>query len=814
MIKNYFKTAWRTMVKDKTYATINILGLTIGLCACMMVGTVVLDDLSYDHFWTHKNELYRIITVDTAAGLEGKNASAYTNIGNEFKNNFPEVERAAAVQKWQYDFRKMQTADETIPMSVIKADTNIWMMLDFTILEGNPHQYIAGVGNLIITERFRNIHFPNENPIGKTIYSVSAYDDEAKPFQITGIMADLPSNTYLRADGLQITEPSSMVLNREGWGYYEEQMLLMKPNTDMAGFAKKANRWYREFLTDASESAQISLPTYEFQPIEDIYLKSDFSYQSVKGDLSNIYIFSVVAALLLAIACINFVNLSTARAMRRLRETGVRKVLGAEKRQLIFQFLIEGLLFFGISTVLACGLYALFLPPLEGFVGHLLTIRFTGNLPLFLSFIATIFLIALITSAYPAWMLSGFRANNALRNRFGSGVLSSAAVIRKALVVTQFGLALLVLIGMITIWRQMQFMADKDLGYNPSNVLSIPSFITEGNGNTLKQEIVRLPGVKRVSLTEWIPTKGTGGMMMNLTHPQRPDEQVQVSVIFGDADLPALLELHLSDGRLFDQREENTGFNREMMFSQDKNTRTRYRYHAKALLTASTAKLFDVADLDVFAPSLNATPVGIIDDFHSVSLRDPIKPTVIHANENMKYAYALIKVKTGHEANVMRGVNKLWKQFHPEKPLKLEWLDDLVKKQYEKEAKQAQLFTFFSALTLFLASLGIFGLVVHTTEQRVKEIGIRKVLGASVGSIVRLFSVDYIKLVGIALLVASPLAWWAMNKWLQDFAYRIDIEWWMFAVAGLAAVMIALATVSWQAIRAAVANPVDSLRDE
>lgn len=814
MIRDYFKTAWRSMVKDKTYASINIVGLTVGLCACMLVGTVVLDDLSYDRFWTHRDALYRIITVDTAAGLEGRTAAAYANLGNELVQNFPEVERAAEIDRWEYTFRKSQTDDETIDMDVIKADTNVWKMLDIAVLAGRPQHYTAGVGNLIITERFRKRHFADEDPVGKTIYSVSTYDDEVQPFLITGVMADLPPNTYLRADGLQVTQPSDAALSREGWGYYEEQLLLMKPNTDMAAFAAKANRWYRDFLTDASESTQNRLPVYAFQPIKDIYLQSEFAHQAVKGSLSNSYIFSVVALLLLAIACINFVNLSTARAVRRLRETGVRKVLGATRGQLIRQFLAEGVLFFGLSASLAFALYALALQPLEGFLKHELTVGFLSSLPLLIAGIGAICCTALLTSAYPALILSGFNTSTALRNRFGPNLLVSVSAVRKTLVATQFGLALLVLIGMMTVWGQMQFMADKDLGFEPANVLSIPGFSTKGNGSVLKQEIARLPGIERVSLTEWIPTEGTGGMSLNLPHPQRTGEKIQLNVIFGDTDLPALLGLHVEDGRLFDQREANSGLTRDMMFSEDKDVRKRYREQAKALIMAHTARLFDITLLNEFAPPLSATPIGIVSDFHSVSLRDPIKPTMIQVDEDMEYAYALIKVTPGSESQVMQGVGQLWRQFHPEKPLKLEWLDDMVSAQYEKETNQAQLFTVFSALTLFLAALGLFGLVVHATEQRVKEIGVRKVLGASVSSIVRLFAADYIKLVVFALLAASPIAWWAMNKWLEDFAYRIDVEWCVFALAGLVAGAIALVTVVWQAARAAVANPVESLRDE
>lgn len=802
------------IVKDKTYAIINVVGLTVGLCACMLMATVVLDDISYDRFWTHRDALYRIVTVDTTAGLEGKSEVAYSNLGIEMANNLPEISRAAAVQKWQYDFRKTKADEEAITMDVIVADTNIWGMLDFAILAGSPRQYTPGINNLIISERFRKTHFVDENPIGKTIYSVSTYDDEAKPFLITGVMADLPTNTYLRADGLEITQPASEALSREGWGNHEEQLVLMKPNTDMAVFTAKANRWYRNFLADASELALKNPPLYEFQPITDIYLNSEFAYQEVKGSWSNIYIFSVVAVLLLAIACINFVNLNTVRIIRRFRETGVRKVLGATRRQLIHQVLTESLLFFSTSALLAFALYGLALAPLERFLTHGLAVDFMTNLPLFAAGTVAVLLIAVLTSIYPAIVLSGFKTTSALRNRFAPDTIVSISTVRKVLVATQFSFALLVLIAMITVWRQMQFIANKDLGYNTDHILTINSFSAGGKGGILKQEIAKLPGVAHVSLSEWLPTQGTGGISLNLTHPKRPYEHVQVNIIFGDRDLPTLLGLRVEEGRLFDQREATIGLTRDMLFSEDKDTRRQYRNHAKVILMASTASLFDITSLDTFVPSFIGTPIGIVSDFHSVSLHNPIKPTMIHVSEDIQYPCVLIKVMPGYESQVMRSVNQLWKHFHDEKPLQLQWLDDMVKSQYEKEAQQAILFKLFTALTLFLAVLGLLGLVVHSTAQRVKEIGVRKVLGASVGSIVRLFVSDYIKLVTFALIVATPIAWWAMNLWLEDFAYRIEIQWWMFALAGLVAVVIALLTISGQAIRAASANPVNSLRAE
>ncbi|SEL53607.1 ABC transporter permease [Parapedobacter koreensis] len=797
MLKTHLKTAWRTMVKDKTYATINILGLTIGLCACMLVGTVVLDDLSYDKFWSHKNELYRIITSDTTAGLAGKNPSVYANLGNTFKANFPDVEAAATVYAIERWMRKDKTDETAIQLDAIYADTNIWKLLDIDIIDGTPKHYVAGQNNLVISESFRKKHFSNESPVGKIMYSVSAYSEEATPYLITGVMADLPQNTYLRAEAIQVAMPSSHELSREGWGYYDEQLLLMKPNTDMVAFATKANRWYREFLTEASEDTKKRIPVYEFQPIQEVYLTPYSSYQRVSGNLSNIYIFSVVAGLLLFIACINFVNLSVARAVRRLKETGVRKVLGAGRRQLLIQYLTESLMFFVLSALLASGLYVLSLGPLEVFLGHTLTLKLLGNLSLFLIFLSTILMLSVVTGTYPAWMLSGFNTTNALKNRIGNTTSLAGAWIRHMLVTLQFGVALLVLIGMITVWRQVQYMEKKDVGFDTDRVLNIPQFALGNNRSALKNELEQLAGVQRVSVAAWAPTRGTGHMAKSVEHPNKSGEKVMVSFIAGDTHLPDLLGFRIRDGRLFeshDIEDEN----------QPKN----------ALLTASTAKLFGVTELGRPIEELSIIPVGIIDDFHSISLRNPIVPTVVIAEDILQYANILIKVQQGKESQVIKSVNELWQQFHAGKPLNMEWVDDLVKGQYEKETKQGQLFTFFSALTLLLAALGVFGLVVHATEQRVKEIGIRKVLGASVTGIVRMFSLDYVKLVGIALLVASPIAWWAMNKWLEDFAYRIDIQWWVFALAGVVALMIALVTVGVQAIKAALANPIDSLRDE
>lgn len=805
MVKNYIKTAWRSLFRNKQYAFIHILGLTLGIGVCLLVGTVVLDDLSYDSFWSRKPDLYRILSVNTAAGVEGKEAMAFGGLGTELKSNFPEVEATAAVHTYDTQFR-LQTADtESIPLHIIDADTNVWKLLNIPILEGDPQRYVAGQTNLIVSEKFQRTYFPQENPVGKTIYQVSAYSDEATPFLITGVMANIPANSYLRADAMAIRKRPYTPLNPKGGGYWVEQLLLMKPNTDMALFTDKANKWYRSFL----DTVNVHTPSYEFQPIQDIYLKSDFAFQSVKGSMANLKIFTGIALLVLFIACINFVNLSTASAIKRLKESGVRKVLGAHRKQLVFQVLIESLLLFVISGLLASVSYLLLLGPLENYLGHSLSLQLFGNLRLFFLFLVGLLLFGSLTAAYPAWILSGSAVTLAIKNQVTHR--SSGHLVRKTLVVVQFSMAILVLIGMMVVRGQVHFMENKNPGYNPDQLLNISQFSTGTSAQALKQELSKIPGIQAVSLAGWTPTQGEGNMTRQIPRPDHPDKQIRVNFMAGDSDMPKVLGLHLIQGRFFDKGDNQVSlsfgsFNKEKEDSSANKMRV--------LITENTASLFRIEHLEQTEKTLRVTPIGIVKDFHAISLRDPIHPTIVTVDDNPHHANILVKITPGKEKQVLSGISKVWHQFYPSRPLETNWVSDLWRKQYVEEEKQQQLFTWFSSIMLFLAALGVFGLIVHAAEQRVKEIGIRKVLGASVAGIVSLLSKDFVKLVLLAFIIASPLAWWAMSKWLQNFAYHIDIPWWMFSLAGCAAIFIALLTVSLKAVQAARANPVESLRNE
>ncbi|HEX5153734.1 MAG TPA: FtsX-like permease family protein [Parafilimonas sp.] len=812
MFKNYFKTAWRSITNNKVYSAINILGLTIGLCACMLVITIVTDDLSYDKQWSRANDLYRIISVNKMGeGLYDRSSSSFSGLVAALKNNFPEVEVAADISNRTLRLKLNDRDVNGVEVTTLSADTAFWQMLDVQVLAGNPGNFIAGDNkNLVITESFRKKFFPHENPVGKIVYSVPVYSDKSTPYIITGVIKDLPANSVMRAEVIVPHKPSNDPLHKEQYGTFSENYVLLKPGTDIKKFTAKVNKWYANFIT-AKNPYQ-----HEFQPIKDVYLRSDFAgYQVIKGDYKNIYILSGVAILLLVIACVNFVNLSTARALQRLKETGVRKILGAQRRQLVMQFLTESVLYFFIATVLALIIYQLSLPLLQQFISHSLEQTFTSAYSLFACSIAIIFLISIVTGAYPAFVLSAFKPAATLKGELISNTTGSQNMVRKSLVVVQFAISVIVLIALMVVQQQVSFLKHRDVGYNVNNLLSINQVSWDDKGEAFKNELLQQHGVQSASITSWLPTLGAGFMSKGVDDPNHPGNKLAVWFINGDIDLDKVMGLHLTSGRLLDKSYGADIMDPDsLMRIDDSAAYANVASRQSSLITAYTAKMLQVKNLGVPIKGALTTPVGIVKDFNNESLKEPMKPTIIIAGPSPEYGGMLVKVKPGFEKQATASINKLWRQFYPNKFLEIKWMDDMLAAQYKEESKLQQLFSFFSGLSMFLAALGVLGLIIQATTQRKKEIGIRKVLGASVTSIVRLFSIDFVKLVIVAVFIASPLAWWLMNKWLQDFAYRIHISGWVFIVAGLAALLIALITVSFQAIKAAIANPVESLRTE
>ncbi|HTE27096.1 ABC transporter permease [Flavitalea sp.] len=807
---NHVRSAIRTIRKQKTYALINISGLTVGLCACLIVATVVIDDLSYDKHWKRADNIYRIITINTIGdGLYERMASSWAGLAPELQKSYPEVESFAPFADGAFRLKVKSADDDGIKVNSIITDSAIWEILDLKIIAGNPKKFIAGQSNLVISESFRNLYFEGLDPIGKIIYDIPAYGDKSKPHLITGVISDIPGNTHLRADVIRIDKRYVETLNKKQWGTFSRNYILLKPGTDINQFTKKVNQWYKGFV-------EVPKPyQYEFQPIKNVYLDSAFAnYQKVKGNRQHIYIFSGVALLLLLIACVNFVNLSTARSVTRLRETGVRKVLGASKRQIMMQFLAEALVIFSVSAMLAIFLYQLSLGYIEAYLEHQLVQTLISKFTLLAAALGMILIVGVLTGLYPAWLMSGSKTAGSLKGNVFSNKVNGQQLLRKTLVVLQFSISIVVLLAMIIVQLQLRYMNNSDLGFDKNNLMSIGFVSWEGKSAAFRNEVAKLRGVRQASISSWIPSAGAGYMSREIDDQDHPGNKINVWYISGDVHLAKTIGLRLKSGRLLSPEFATDAMNEDSLRENDEHSYNKLSEIRPALITATTARMLHVEKLDNKLPEVKTVPVGIVDDFHNESFHEKLGPTIIFAESNPQHGGMLVKIDPGNDQQVMKSVKDLWKEFYPNKLLEINWVDDLLARQYEPENKLKQLFTFFSLLTMILASLGIFGLVVHAAQHRVKEIGVRKVLGASVSSIFSLLSSEFVKLMMIALIIGSPIAWYLMNNWLANFSYRISIPWWTFAMAGLITVITALITISFQSIKAAFANPVTSLRNE
>lgn len=806
MLRNYFKIGSRVLLKNSSYSLIHVTGLSIGLWACMMVATVVIDSLSYDRQWSRKDDIYRIVSVNKmGGGLFDRGVTSPVGLPIELQRLYPEVETWCSFQLEQLKFRIRTGDTEGVETRILTADTTVSRMLDFKLVAGSLERSTQNRWTLLVTRSYASKMFPGQDPIGKIIHEVPSVSADSIPYEVTGLIEDLPYNSHLRTDVVRLKRTYVEPLTANGFVSHGVNYVLLKPGTDASTFTRKVNAWYARFMK--SEDYQ-----FDFQPLKHIYLHSDFAQgQSVQANASTIYIFVGVAMMLLFIACVNFVNLSTAKAFARVKEAGVRKILSGSRSQLILQLLTETLLLFGLSVGVAAFAYFFTLKPVENFLGHRLVLTFTSSLTMAGAAIVTFALTALLTGLYPAWLISGFKPANTLRGIFTASMTQSS--LRKTLVVAQFAISIIVLLATIVVWQQLNLMKNKELGYNKTNLLSIQHVSWEGKGNTFKSELNRIPGVIRTSLSNWEPGDDGGNMIRQIEDPLHANRRLTVWYIVGDTDLAATMGLKLMDGRLLSDNYAD-GQDSDSLDKLDPEAAQYARDHESSLITASAARMLSVKKLGQQAEITYSVPVGIIGDFHNESLYEKMKPTLILAQKSPEYGCMLIRVQPHSEQQVAAGIRKLWKQFFPDKRLRISNIEEKLEKQYEAESKLHQLFLFFSGLTMFLSALGIFGLVVQAAEQRAKEVGIRKVLGASVAAIVGLISKDFVKLVLIAIVVASPLAWYALQKWLENYPYRTQINWWVFVVTGVATLVVTIGTVSFQAIRAATADPVRSLRNE
>ncbi len=798
MLKYELKIALRKLLKSKLYSSINIVGLAVGLAACLIIATIVLNGLSYDKQWKNTNRLYKIIGVESVNHGTEETPEVFSGLAPELKRNFPEVKAFCRMEVEQTKI-KFDESREAVNISSLLAENTIWDMLNLTVVEGNPRKIKEGIDNVVITQQLKDEYYKNDDPVGKIIYKIS--QASTTKYLITGVIKDIPGNTHLRAQIIVLRaylRKNNPDLNKLTAGESPARMpqyLLLSPNTDPAQFENKLNAWYK---TQSKEA--LVKNSYYLQRMQDVYLRSNYpDPEGIHGSIDTVYLFCLVAVLILLVACINYVNLSTAKAIERMREAAVSRIVGADRKHIMSRSLLDAVLVFLIAFVSAVGAYALAFRFVEQYLGSPLPVTLFNSLKLFCFSIFTLLLVCVVTGLYPSYMLSKIKPIDALKGAAHKN--TGMGFLKKLLIVTQFTIALVVLIASITINLQSRFLKNADPGYNKDNLLQIGFTNWGTSGNDFKKTLLRIPGVESSTMTNWYPSFGPGFMMLNTKDPRNENDVLHVSLIQCDIDFPRTLKLHLKSGRFFDA-------NRPSDIIADS------LHYTKVLISDAFAGIFKEAQLDKPDADFVNIPIGIIQDFHSESFLNKEKPFIINAYKDLGWSAMLIRVTPGANNRVTASLTELWKRYYPGQVLSFNWVDDLLAGEYAKESKLSNIFNIFTFLAIFLACLGLFGLVTFTLEKRMKEIGIRKVLGASVSSISALISKDFLKLVTIAAFLASPIAWYFLNTWLQHYPYRVDVYWWVFVLAAAAVLVTTLATISFKTIKAALANPVKSLRTE
>jgi putative ABC transport system permease protein len=790
MIRNYFKTAWRNILRNKLYSGINLLGLTLGLAVGMLILLWVQDETSFDGFHHKAAQIYR---VNSAVGTGTSRAVYETTpaaVAPAAIKNIPGVVNAGRFfPDWQYKVysygdRQFEKA------TALYADSNFLQLLDFRLLAGDARQLWPNLQSVVITESTAKKYFGAADPMGKVIMG-----DHKDPFVVSGVLADFPDNSSIRADLLfPVTtirreyDGTGLVPTMESdWGNYGYLTLLeVQPGVSAQEIGRKLLSIQLKQAPQIKASATEN--SFVLQLLTDTHLrKADGS----APQLQTVRIFEWIAVFILLIASINYVNLSTARAMLRAREVGVRKIIGAAKRQLFIQFIIETGLFYLFSLVLAVGLIFLVIPYYNSLADKHFRLDIT-DIGLWKVVGVTGFGVLLASAVYPAVLLSSLEPLRAIKGLI-KGV--GNVTFRKMLVTTQFAFSVGLIIGTLVIGRQLTYIRERDPGYDRSQVFTFNGGRDmAGHFQAVADQLRKEPAIKEAA---------TAGDYVADVHNSTADV---------DWDGKAVNSEFITNWMNIDERFLPV---MKMTLSAGDNFSGRPVDSAHYILNETAVKQMGITDpvgkrfklLDK-----SGTIVGVIRDFNFASLHTPIGPIVLRYRPGGWIYY----VKTGgHEApKAIAAVQKLWRQYNPTQPFDYSFLDQRYESLYRSDIRIGSLFTGFTGIAIFLSCLGLFGLATYTAQVRTREIGIRKVLGASVFSLIALLSRDFLRLVLIAIVIASPIAGWAMYRWLQDFVYRVAISWWMFALAGFAALGLALLTIGWQAVRAALANPVKALRSE
>jgi len=795
MIKNYLLLAIKHLKKQKIFSVINILGLTVGITCCLMIFLFIMNELSYDNFHKNGKNIYRVMRVGNNNGERREIPYLSPPYGPALVNDYPDaIQRQVRIMRDNdlISYNNISFNETNIYLT----DKNFFSFFDFHLVKGDTATVLKDPNSIVLTETAAKKYFGNDDPIGKTLEF-----NKQQQLKVTGIAADVPLNSHLQFDmvvPLELFRP----MQPEWFTQWPNNGLFTYVQLNPAVDPKQLSEQFPSFM-DKYMGENFARSGFKMglviKPLADIYFATDALDGSVKhGNQKMVYIFMSIAILILLIACINFINLATARATDRAKEVGLRKVLGAVRKQLVSQFMMESILFATVASILSFGLVQILMPAYTNLLGYQLP-SFLNDTRVYGFIIAVIIIVGLLAGSYPAFLLSSFTPIESLKGKLKTGL--KGVFFRKALVVFQFGISVLLIVSVIVIMSQMNYLRNTDLGFNKeqSMIVRFDNLSISAKKKQFKNELLSIPAINSVSLMSGEPGGFHDGY--SFESEAKPDEKMLFSTEFTDHDFVKTLGLKIIAGRDLSES-----------FITDSAQAVLINRNAATKLGYTPEQAIGKWIKNISRDSLRRTIVGVVEDYHYVSLKDPIGPLVISPGRDKRLA--LIKLKTDQLQSTIASIKKVYAAAAVDYPFEYKFLDEQFDRHYKTETKQQAVLGIFSAVAIFIACLGLFGLASYTAIKRTKEIGVRKVLGSSIRNICFLLSKDLLRPVLLGTLLATPVGYYAMNKWLQSFAYRIDLQWWMFGVAVFTAVVIALLTVGSQAIKAALANPIKSLRTE
>jgi len=799
MLKSYFKVAWRTLRKNKLYSFINLAGLTVGITSCILIGLYVFNETSYDNFNKNAERIVRVTMEYNAAGTVNKMAVTGTKTGPQFQRTFPAVEAFARTVKVK---KTVAFGDKVFnENNVLYADSSFLQIFSFKLLQGNARTALKRLDNIVITKSIAKKYFGNGDAIGKT-FRVADTED----FVVSGVAEDVPANSQVQFDFIIPFGNQRLAQQEEQWwsANFITYLLLQQPS-QIASLQQQITQYMKSVTKDELKMEGNDYLTYHLEPLKKVHLHSSLDGLEPNGNITYVYVLSIISVLILIIACVNYTNLATAQAAGRGTEVGIRKVLGAFQSQLFSRFIGESFILTLIALILSVIISILLLPAFNSVAGKVLTSALLLKPLPIISLLLLSILISFFAGIYPAFILSNSKLANILKSGFR--LSSSGSGLRKSLIVFQFVISVFLIITTIVVLQQLSYIQHKQLGYDKDHIIVLPvDNKISRNYDAIKTAIALIPGVASVSGGYDVPTFIAWGDAITA---ETSTGKKRLSVTADPVDLDYIKTLGMqiiagedftkADLQLFDTSENN------------KNYRNTFIINQKAARELGWTP--EQAVGKTIVKGAPGTIKAVVKDFHYSSLHQPIGPFVIFLGPN-QVRQMFVKISGNNIAATLQNLSNVWKERVTHRPFEYHFLDEDYNALYTAEQRTAGVFALFAGLAIVLACLGLFALAAYTTAQRTKEIGIRKVLGASIGNITFLVSKEFMQLVFIAIIIASPLAWLAASRWLQDFAYRININWWIFIAPGLLAVFIAMITVSAQAIKAAVANPVKSLRTE